>query len=352
MNKDLLYKSFLKEGIEIKPAYREIDGQKVPNWIDENGLILSGIYDGIPNEVYHSSESYSNSQIKVFRDSPAHFYFKYLDPDREKDEGKRPDYFVAGDLIHALCLEPDEVYKRYYSALDEKLYRNALRTTPEIEAALKAAGQPKKKTGEKKADQVARLKECCPDAQVWDDVVAQHADLPENRGKTAIPHKIWKKAHRAHRAVMSRSEAAFLLSDGLPELSIFARCPNTGFMLRVRPDWLRLNGWIIDVKSTTSAKPSYWSKQARDLGYHCQDAFYRYVYSLATGKEAGGFGFITVEFDKAPICEPYEVADKDKHIGEEQIERDLAKLADCTAKNSWPGYTESGVTPLHISSRY
>lgn len=350
-DKDAIIKAFQSLGITIKPAYRIENGIPYPNWLSPDGKeCIEGIYEGIPNELYHQApDSFSNSQLKVFRDSPAHYWHKYLDPEREPEPEKRPDYFVAGDLIHALCLEPDEVYERYYCALNEKDYPTALRTAADIEAALKTAGQPMTKKGEKKADKVARLKECCPDIQVWDDLVEQHARQPENEDKQAIPYSIWKKAHRALAAVKKRAEADFLLSEGLAELSIFARCPGTGLMLRIRPDWLRLNKWIIDVKSTASAKPAYWSKQASSLGYHCQDAFYKYVFNLAAKQEAAGFGFITIEYDKAAICEPYEVHEDDKHAGEEIIANDINRLALCLEKDYWPGYTEEGVTPLRIA---
>lgn len=349
IEKAALIKAFAAQGLEIKPAYRVENGIPFPNWLDDNGQCVPGIYDGIPNEEYHRSPAVSNSQLKTFRESPAHYWYAYLDPEREKEEVKRPDYFVIGDLLHALCLEPDEVYDRYYCALNVKEYPAALRTAPEIEKALQAAGQPKKKSGEKKADQVARLKETCPDIQVWDDLVQQHAQKPEHEGKIEISYDIWRKAHRALTKVMERAEAKVLLSDGLAELSIFAVCPDTGMMLKARPDWLRLNFWIIDVKSATSAKPSFWSKKAADLGYHCQDAFYRYVFKLATDKDPEGFGFITIEYEKAAICEPYEIDEAGKEAGDKQVHRDLGGLAACKEKDYWPGYTAQGVTPLKIA---
>ncbi len=352
---------FTDLGIEIKPAYRFAGGRPLPNWLNNEGRAIPGIYYGLPNDSYHKIEGLSSSMLKTFvLDSEAHYDAKYNKPDiyhLNQDE-KRPDHFTAGDLIHALILEPWSVLKRYYRDHTKSEFPGALVTDPQIKAALKEAGEPQTIGGEKKADRIARLMDINPDTVVWDWELQKLADA--NEGKTAIKGGIWDCAHLAYKAFLERQEATDWIdhANGLSELSIIAECPHTGMIVRCRPDFtlllpvmdnLRYPPLMVDVKSANSASPEKFARSIGDFGYHLQQAFYEYVFKLATGTAPFDFGFVVAEFEKASIVETIKIDKATMKLTRASLIPALKKLKHCYDVNQWAGYTSGGVTELSVA---
>jgi|GEM_PF-5167877 len=353
-HQDQLIAIFAHQGITIQHAYRTEHGIPIPNWLNEDGTeCVPGIYLGVPNSEYHAApNSWSTSQLKILmQETPAHFHSKFLDPEAKQlremskaESSAKKKTLATGDLIHALALEPHAVYERYYCALNPSDYPQALRTDEQIKRALKAKGEPMTKSGEKKEDRIKRLLDVCPDAQIWDDLVANLAQ--ENEGKESVAYATWHLAHLAIQKTMERSESAFLLAEGLPELSIFARDPATGLMFRIRPDILRTNLWMVDVKSTASASPDLWCSTASRFGYHLQEAVYCSVFEWATSIPASGFGFVAIEWENAQISEPYDFDLETKEDSLKMFMDAKGVLADCLESGEWQGYTRTGVTTV------
>tara|TARA_R100001163_G_C5063390_1_gene200676 strand:- start:1939 stop:2694 length:756 start_codon:yes stop_codon:yes gene_type:complete len=61
--------------------------------------------------------------------------------------------------------------------------------------------------------------------------------------------------------------------------------------VRLRPDGIKDNDYIIDIKTTTDASPRYFKSQIYNFAYHLQATFY----SECLGFEPSKFRFITIE---------------------------------------------------------
>jgi len=361
-----VFGKFADQGFEIKEAYIYDAGVFKPAWLDSDGKPVAGIYSGIPNNLYHQIEGVSSSMLKTFiLDTPAHYEKAYVlkkTEINEEDEAEaRPDHFTAGDLIHALILEPWDVYERYYRMHTDEDLKGSLKTAADIEAALKRAGEVKNKGGEKKADKVIRLHELALGIQIYDIEVNELA--AKNEGKIGIKGDIWDDAHTVYGKFKDRGEAQLWINHeyGLSELSIIVFDEELGVWLRIRPDHLRviptqINGedsvsfapLMTDVKSTNSARPDSFSNDCGKFGYDIQQAFYEMVFKMYAGIDLSGFGFLTAEYKRASIVEPYVLSEKSVSPARTAIRPQLANLVECLEGNEWGGYTSGGVMELEI----
>ncbi|WP_163836646.1 PD-(D/E)XK nuclease-like domain-containing protein [Spartinivicinus ruber] len=341
---------FESMGLTIQEAVAHDAGNVIRHYLDAQGQCVPGVYRNLPAEDYHQAPAYSHSQLKVLiNQSAKHFYHQFIDTDKKPNNQKPANYLTTGEFIHALCLEPDQVYHRYYCDLAIEDYPTALKTTADIDQALVKLNQPKTKAGERKADKVSRLLSLDPNIKVWDQLMLDHQQQPEHRHKTPIAKHTWLQAHQAINAIYERPEAREVLSAGISELSLFTTCPITQLPLKCRIDWLTptLNLW--DLKTADTANPILWRSKAAKYGYQHQDAFYRYVFEMCTGLLPSGFDFLVVEYQDVGICESITFNEETKQLADEQVIQGLLKLKNCLENNHWPGYTDAGTTILNLT---
>jgi exodeoxyribonuclease VIII len=74
---------------------------------------LVGVHHNINIDAYHSSAGISKSGLDKINQSPYHYWSHYLDPQRPPEEPRTSASEMAGTLLHAALLEPDEFAKRY-----------------------------------------------------------------------------------------------------------------------------------------------------------------------------------------------------------------------------------------------
>lgn len=331
---------------DVLKAYNK-DGS--PSWLDDNGELIEGIYIGMENEVYHALPAYSSSQLKLLvKKSPAHFYRKYIsDIDRGRTVSKSLQRtYDAGTYGHELILEPHGFYDRYYRDIVPADYPNAIRTVAEMHALVEKLNIPDVPKSAKKDRLMSELLAVDPTLQFWDTVLEEHNSKTSYKGKTAIDAIVWDDAHRVHETCRDNLDADALIQDGLPEISFIARCPETGLWLKCRFDWLRFDCIAVDVKTTLSTDPDAFAKQAGNLGYHIQEAFYTYVASLLE-VNLGAFIFACIEYVDADLCEVYDLERKDESMI--KFKEGLHTLATCLSTGVWTKRVNlSGITSITI----
>lgn len=131
---------------------------------------------------------------------------------------------------------------------------------------------------------------------------------------------------------------------GQPEQSLFRLDTTHEVWLRARLDWLPdpADGRMIipDYKSTVSAEPASVAKSIANYGYHQQAAWYLDMVLALGLAETAAFVFVMQE--KTP---PYlvTVAEPDSaslRIGRHLNQQALEVYAECSATDTWPGYTD------------
>lgn len=244
-----------------------------------------GIYR-LTNEAYHSGPGISKSGLDLMARSPAHFIGA---------ENKECPAFALGSATHCAILEPHEFEKRYFRGED-------------IRRGTKA----------------------------WDELETKA------EGREVLKPQDWDLAWRIHDAVMSHDGAKILLSGlkGESEISAFWNDPVTGEMCKCRPDyWLKDFGFIVDLKTTTDARPGAFSRSVAAYRYHVQAAFYSDGLE-ALGYRVNGFYFLAIEKEPPFACAVYSLSPTAMEEGRKLYRKDLNLYAECKHLDYWPGYQE------------
>lgn len=254
-----------------------------------------GIYtaDQLSNAAYHSGPGISCTGLKKIAVSPAHF---------KRGEFKQTAAMAMGSATHSAILEPESFAKQYVTLPASKDRRST-----EYKALCASHGT---------------------------DNVLVSAD--------AHQINIMQTAVRANPV----ANKWLYQEQGRNELSVYAKDPETGVLVRCRFDRLLDRGFSPDLKTTTDASPSGFSNAIAKYGYAFQAAFYLDTYYWATGDVLDGFGFIAVE-SKAPhnvMC--YRLDDESIEVGRNQYRSALNTYANCLESGRWEGYDGSSEEQL------
>lgn len=239
------------------------------------------------NEEYHKDRTaISSSGIKKLRQSPAHFYSAYLDPDTEK---KKPTPAMEfGTLVHALVLEPE--------------------TVKEVCAELSSTTVKKFSEAEKIAQSILKH----PAASV----IAKRIGEPELT-------VFWNEPIE--------------MDDGS---TLTVRC-KARFDWIVRPCKALPSGLILDVKTTTDASQKEFSRNAYNLGYHIQAALYVRAAEVAFNTAGTPFIFLAAEKEAPFGVVAYRAGNAMLDAGKREYTRLLKLYLNCRTSNVWPCYDQS-----------
>lgn len=254
-------------------------------------LINAGLITGISNEYYHASLGVSKSQLDQLAKSPAHYL------DSLKTPRKETPAMRLGTLFHGLILEPERI---------------------------KIAPAPvcDKRTKEGKA--------------VWERFCL------ENQGAEVVTAEEAEQLAGMVQAVR-RHPAAFRLlysCNGVAEGSAWWIDRQSGELCRCRPDYLRDDGVIVDLKTTEDASPEAFSRSIAKYGYHRQAAMYLDGLDAATGNRPSGFVFVCVEKKSPYAVSVYQLDMQGEEAGRVQYRSLLMTLADCKCSGKWPAYSD------------
>lgn len=267
--------------------------------VDDKGRPLPGVYDGLDEQQYRKAWAVANSDLLAVEKSPLKYKFNQANPKPSTPA------MLFGTALHCLVLEPDKFLETY--VVD------------------KFPGSRSKEAVAWRAEQVLA-------------------------GKIIIDNKIddskniwgmsdWDKLHRMRDACLGHEILGILLQDFRPEVSIFWKEPNTGFMCKCRVDALPNDHDIaLDLKTTVDASYTEFMQSIGKWGYHHQAAHY------ADGLNAAGFTTYNKEFlfaavEKEPPFEIgiYYVGKDDFFKGYNRRMHNLEKFKECVLNNDWPG---------------
>jgi len=278
-----------------------------------------GRWKDVPIEVYHTDPAISSSGLKDVDKSLR----TYLHGRQETDDDPSA-YQTFGRVAHKALLEPDKfdrehVKSRPPSRPGDKGWRsNHFGTAAAFADALDDQTIHRTGVEEVDVDQRKSIAEECPvsDGTVrkymkidgFEDLVEHFAHWGYDADNDLIDGGELERAIACRKAVLDTAAGDYLfrqLPQGAAEHSFWMRDPDTGIMMRVRPDWLVYgpNGWIVvDVKTTTDAGPFKFRRKVWRYGYHRQAAFYTDNLDAHLGPIAR---FVWCVVEKEP---PHEVA--------------------------------------------
>lgn len=254
------------------------------------------------NEQYHSGPGVSKSQLDAIASgSPRHFWHRYLNPNRERDEPTPA--LVLGSAVHSIILEPD-------------LFTTQFVANPGIERRSNAG----------KAEYAAFM--------------VEHA------GKTILTDDQMQTCLAIRDAVHLHPVAAGLLRGGQAEQSFYAIDAETGELMKCRTDYLA-GDLIVDVKTTEDASPNGFGKSAANFRYPVQVAWYQRVMAAAFGEHPPHWVFLAVEKGPPYALGIYFPDPSDVQRAALAAQRDFMRIVDHRRSGQWPDYG-SEVLPLSL----
>lgn len=288
----------------------------------------NGIHD-IPNEMYHGSSGVSRSALMELKRSPYHYWYKYLNPDCER-ENPTPA-MKLGELVHALVLEPKYFEERYVVPPE-------LAPLPKVELLKDLVASLGKEDGRKEyeiqkaeRDHIVELNEM---------VIAQFSGVADC--KEIVKPDMYMEAKALADAVMRDPMAQQLFTDMQPEKSIYFTHKGTGLQCKVRPDaWL--GSIITDLKTCADASKPAFQAAAYKSGYFVQAAMMKQALE-SIGMTLETFIFFCVEKTKAKACVYYPVDAESLYNGEREFDGLMYKLAECMQTNVWNSYETDFLT--------
>lgn len=239
------------------------------------------------NAEYHASEGISKSDLDLLHRSPAHYKYRKANP-REQTPA-----MLLGSVTHKMLLEPAD-FSREFAVMPE-----CDRRTKEGKAVWKAF------TDELEANTIV------------------------------ISRDVFETAAAMTNAVKSHAFASRLLRGGRSEQSFF--WDENGIPCKCRPDYLRDDGIVIDVKSTLNASPEEFPRSAYNFRYHVQAWWYLHgLQRLCV--PAREFVFIAVEKEPPFAVCVYVADDTVLKLGEQEAQKDLETYRWCMEHDNWYGY--------------
>lgn len=375
----------------------------------------AGVYRGIENRDYHGGPGVSKSGLDLVRKSPAHY--RAVVTAANDNERSPTAAQALGTALHCLVLEPAEFVKSYTLALRRSDVPEAIDDREQLVAMvqeLNVGRLPKLPTSGSKAELVARiidaqfgglatdedaaaldgmkgaelkarieqlnesrqgllstsgtrheladiLRANGKPVTLWSDVQAEW--MQNNGHRIVLSEEQWTQLHTMRDAIMAHPAAGKLLAaPGEAELSAYWHeqvvDQATGDVIdtvlcRVRPDYWRKDGIIVDLKSTEDASREGFARSIAKWRYHVQDPFYRDGLTKAL-HQCGGFEdfapprafvFIAVEKDACIVdgvakgVAVYTLDDDSLSLGRMEYQQDLRSYAACMRDDSWPGYS-------------
>ena len=170
---------------------------------------------------------------------------------------------------------------------------------------------------------------------------AAKAAVAEARDAGAIPLKPaeYEQVTLMAAQIEQHRLASSLLAEALRhEASAFLPDERTGTWLRCRFDSIGDRG-TVDYKTTISADPTEFVRQAMRLGYHQQAAWYRDM-AMALDLTDGPFRFIAQEKTAPYLVAVIELDADAEDLGRTLNQRAIDTFATCVATDTWPGYPE------------
>lgn len=289
------------------PVYPRIDRTFKPTWE----------YD-LTNEQYHSRREFvSSTGLRKILSSPASFY-EFLvtqeedaqDPDSEvRTENKS---FKLGTLVHECILEPQKFLQKFV-------------LMPEF-VGLTKDGRPSTRSAEALKKKEDWLKALPPGVNVVDETTFHHVI---GMVKAILDHP-------EARSIFERT-AEGDLSKGVAEISGFYPDPETGLLLRIRPDFIRFDlGVCSEVKTARSADRRQFATKIHEYGYHVQLAMQCEGIKVITGEEVDLPLFVAVEQKPPYEVGVYTACDETMKLGMKLKQKAVRRIVECMEKNQWP----------------
>jgi exodeoxyribonuclease VIII len=209
-----------------------------------------GIHTNISDEVYHSIKAIGGSKLKLIKKSVFHFLSSYIQEPEPTTSMKR------GSLLHLSILQPS-VFK-------------------------------------------SKIMLCDVDSKAKKEYKDMAKENPE---KTILTNSEYEIIKGMSNAIINNSIALKTIQGVKTEVTAFAKDPETGLILKARPD-VEGEDYLLDYKTTQSSQHRDFSNTIGEYWYNVQAAHYMEIYRLA-GRPKKYYLFLAQETQYPYVASTY-----------------------------------------------
>jgi exodeoxyribonuclease VIII len=256
--------------------------------------ITTGRYDNISIEQYHREcPGWSKSALDKVNRSMAHYF-------ASKETKEQTPAMLFGSAFHCAVLEPSRYDLEYC-------------VEPEVD----------KRTKEGKAK------------------YAEFIQL--TLGLTPISGGSAESIAKMRDAIYSHPTAGALFNAGDAEHSFFWTDPKTGLLCKCRPDYLRKDNIVVELKTTSDASYFSFQKDIAKYRYYVQGAFFCDGISSVIKESVNEFIVVAIEKEEPYGIGIYKLDEDCLNIGRAAYRMDLQKIVayeNTPDNDKWAGYPE------------
>lgn len=286
-----------------------------------------GIYANIPIEDYHKDIGISSSGISLILDAPKKYWAKYVDPMRIEDD-EQTQSMILGSAVHCLALEP-KLFDKYFIVAPKVDKRTT--AGKEIWANFLCYVQSKSGNGSFKY---------FPESKIY----------LEQSKPTIIKVEIYDKAKKMAQSIRdNKAFMAFTRYGGKVEHSLYFK-DDDGVWLRSRPDFYN-DEFILDIKTSRSAKEKDFQRSIENYGYHRQAALAIDSTDKLTEIKGRRFIILAIENKEPYLTKAYLMPKESIEIGRIEYKKGAKIYNNCMLSNVWNGYPDT-ISDLGVSDFY
>lgn len=293
----------------------------------------------LTNDQYRDLPEVSASTlVAIWKDCPA--AWKYGDPPSSPA-------LADGIAAHAAILEPESFAAQFVCDIDPGQHPGALATAKDMQSWLKERGI-KGASGKTKEELAGMVLNAEPEAQILDRIIAAHH--AEHEGKTMVKPATWAMIAAMREVIFNDEYYRAAFTGANTEVTI--QRPDTGEKCRI--DCITSGGDIWDYKTTMSAHPDEFARQAHNNGYWLKMAYQCDLFEAAFGYQPDVV--LLAQSKKAPyIPQAYRLTAEQLDVGREQYQQALRIYQRCQESGRWPAYgggVQDLPTPQWLARQY
>jgi len=174
--------------------------------------------------------------------------------------------------------------------------------------------------------------------------------IEANKGKDVISEDDFGTIAAMTDSVIRHPFACKLLSEGRSEQSVYWIDKENGIYCKCRPDRIPDgdHGVIVDLKTTTDARPKQFLSSVMSYGYARQAGMYLEGFNAVTNRKVDAFIFIAVEKTAPYMVATYTLSDTFVEYGKIKFHNLLNLEKTCRENDEWPSYQDAELQELEL----
>jgi exodeoxyribonuclease VIII len=287
--------------------------------------VKPGHYPFLSNAEYHGGPGISKSHLDIVAQGLPLYWQAYRNPMRPAREEK--EAWKLGSITHCAILEPDALFKEFVIEPTEDDGAPRRPTSRQLNA---------KKPSADSLEAIAFWADFDKRAAGRTIVSQEHFDLAMHMRDAVDRHPAAGPLMRDRKAAGSKAEQSFYAID-----------PATGLLVKCRFDDL-VDVSALDLKTTKDASEASFANSVCDYRYHVQEAWYRKVFKLVTGKSLDDWTFLAVDVRPPHQVGLYTLPRDVVAAAARVADENLRAIGDAIAADYWPDPGYGGKKELVI----